>query len=87
MKVTKTDLKIMFSKFVKLTGIKDLGLDHIACYGGYVVVQYGENGSESHPFGLRRRTLKEMYSSLEMACSALELKREQQESLNKYEVA
>lgn len=87
MRVTKAELKGMFSRLVKLLGKENLALDHVACYGGYVVVEYGEKGSESHPFGCRRRTLKEMYSSLEMAVEALELKRSQQETINKFEVA
>lgn len=53
-------------------GAKSLGLDYIACYGGYVIVEYMEDTSESHPLGSLRRSASEMYLSMLMAAQALE---------------
>ncbi len=62
-------------------------LDYNSIYGGYVIVEIGPGGSESHPFGQYRVKTKEMYHALELACKVLEYKRDQQEILNKYEIA
>jgi len=94
MKITKEDLHGVFKRFVKAIGQKidagsydGLSLENAPIYGGYLVVQYGPLGSESHPFGHVRLKAKEMYFALAMACDALDYKKQQQEQLNKYEIA
>lgn len=63
----------MFTRLIKAMGKHDAyGLDYISVYGGYVIVEYGPNGIESHPFGLMRRNAREMYLSMLMASQALE---------------
>ncbi len=93
MRYTRNDVKIMFERLVKAMGKRvdggsynGLALDYIACYGGYVIVQYDPVGGESHPFGCLRRTTREMYLSMYMTVSALEDLKYRQELLNKYEV-
>ena len=93
MKYTKLEVKGMFTRLAKAMNKRTdagswdgLGLDYNSIYGGYVIVEYGENGSESHPFGSFRRSAKEMYLSMHMAAQALEDIRYKQELLNKYEV-
>ncbi len=41
-------------------------LDYSMCYGGYVIVEYGENGSEHHPLLKRRLKRSEMEAALDM---------------------
>lgn len=79
MKYTTTEVKGMFTRLAKAMNKRidagswsGLGLDYVACYGGYVIVEYGENSSESHPFGCQRRSAKEMYLSMYMTAIALE---------------
>ncbi len=77
MRYTKSDVQGMFNRLAKamnkrVDGGSGLGLDYIACYGGYVVVQYDELGGESHPFGCMRRSATEMYLSMCMTVQALE---------------
>ena len=71
MRCTKQELQGMLGRLAKTLG-KKLRFDYIACYGGYVVVEYCELGGEDHPFGSLRRTAKEMYLSLHMAAMAVE---------------
>ena len=47
-------------------------LDYNAIYGGWLVVEIGEFGSESHPFLNKRLPTAKMYDALHMACCALE---------------
>lgn len=86
MKYTKSEVQGMFTRLAKAMGKRidagswnGLGLDYASCYGGYVIVEYGELGSESHPFGCQRRNAKEMYLSMLMATQALEDIRYKQE--------
>ncbi len=79
MKYTKSEVQVMFGRLAKAMNKRidagswnGLGLDHNSIYGGYVIVEYGENGSESHPFGPVRRNAKEMYLSMHMTTQALE---------------
>lgn len=90
MRYTKQELQGMFGRLVramnkKVEGVSydGLGLDYAACYGGYVIVQYGARGSESHPFGCMRRTAKEMYLSMYMTAQALENIKYEQELLSR----
>lgn len=78
-RITKSELIGMFKRLAKAMNKRidagscnGLGLDHNAIYGGYMIVEYGEHGSESHPFGSARRSAKEMYLSMYMAVVALE---------------
>jgi len=79
MRTTKAEVRGMFARLVKAMNKRidggsrnGLALDYAACYGGYVVVEYTPDGGESHPFGCRRRTAKEMYLSISMTATALE---------------
>ncbi len=85
MRITKSDLVGMFKRFCALLNNKDLILEHNAVYGGYLVVQIGELGSEYHPFGHIRRNAREMYLSLAFACDTIEVIKEKQDLLNRYE--
>lgn len=92
MRYTKAEVRGMFARLAKAmnkridAGNWDImGLDYNACYGGYVIVEYGENVSESHPFGCVRRSAKEMYLSMLMTAQALEDIRYKQEQINKLE--
>lgn len=79
MRYTKKEVKGMFSRLVKAMGQREdggswngLGLDYNSTYGGYTIVEFGELGSEGHPFGALRRNAREMYLSMHMAAIALE---------------
>jgi hypothetical protein len=94
MKYTKKEVVGMFERLAKAMnkridgGIYDgLGLDYNSIYGGYVIVEYGDLGSESHPFSCMRRNAKEMYLSMWMTAQALEYIRYKQEQLNRKELA
>jgi hypothetical protein len=85
MRITKEQMRNIFKLLLKEMGkSKDVGnydgwdLDYAACYGGYMVVQYGPMGSQSLPFGIKRRGAQEMYSAMEMTVRALQLKQEEQ---------
>ena len=77
-RVTKQDVKSMFDRLCKAMKklndekYKELTLDYIACYGGYVIEQACENGGVSNPLGSIRRSAKEMYLSMYMTAQALE---------------
>ena len=77
-RVTKKEVQGMFNRLCKaikkLAGenYQELTLDHIACYGGYVIEQECENGGVSNPFGSVRRNAREMYLSMYMTAQALE---------------
>ena len=47
-------------------------LDYAQCYGGYIVVEYMENGGEHHPLLTKRLTANHMGDALDMALRALE---------------
>ena len=60
-----------------------LALDHAACYGGYCITEYGENGTQSYPCGTKRRDAREMYLSMELAAQILEdIEYEKQKLIN-----
>ncbi len=62
----------MFGRLAKLHGREDWTLDHVGCYGGYVIEQHDKTQGMSNPFGCFRRNSKEMYLSMWMACQVLE---------------
>ena len=70
--ITKRDLNGMVWRLIRLTKKENLQLDHNSSYGGYLIVEVGEKGSESHPYGHVRMKTKEMYYALNMLCCALE---------------
>lgn len=79
MKYTKKDVEGMFkrlctalNKRIDAGSYNGLSLDYISCYGGYVIVEYDPVGGESHPFGLNRRNIREMYLSMLMTTQMLE---------------
>lgn len=87
MKYTKKEVQGMFTRLANaMNNPKDLQLDYVSCYGGYVIEQIDENGGVNHPFGSPRRSAREMYLSMLMTAQALEDIRYRQEQLNKYEV-
>ena len=47
-------------------------LDYAQCYGGYIVVEYMENGGEYHPLLNKRLVAQQMSDALNMALRALE---------------
>jgi len=51
-------------------------LDYAQCYGGYIVVEYLDNGGEHHPLLNKRLTAQRMDEALEMALRALEYREE-----------
>jgi hypothetical protein len=89
MKYTKSEVQGMFTRLAKAMGkpldSDGLGLDYAPIYGGYVIVEYGDKGSESHPFGCQRRNAKEMYLSMYMTAQALEGLNRHKEAMNKLE--
>ena len=66
--------KSVGKKFGRVEGGWDL--NHNAVYGGYIVVQYGKNGSTSFPLLNERISGKEMCYALEMAIRVLEMRGE-----------
>jgi len=84
MKYTKKEVVGMFDRLLRALGHKhgsaegEWSLDYISCYGGYLIVENGENGAENHPFGALRRNAKEMYLSMLMAIVSLEKIKEKQ---------
>lgn len=74
----RNSLEIKFDTFLKLIG-KQRGfeqgqwnLDYASCYGGYVIVEFMENGGEHHPLITRRLKRSEMEVAIEMS---IEVKR------------
>ncbi len=66
-------LQAKFALFAKLMG-KEMGsapgqwyLERVTCYGGYVIVEAGESGSEHHPLLSRRLPKAQMELALDMA--------------------
>ncbi len=51
-------------------------LDYSQCYGGYIVVEYMENGGEHHPLITKRLTANQMADALDMAFRVLEYRKE-----------
>lgn len=78
MKYTKSAVKGMFSRLVKNMNKKEdagsyngLVLDYVSCYGGYVIEEL-KNGGCSYPFGMMRRSAREMYLSMCMLSQYIE---------------
>lgn len=72
----------MFNRLCTAVGYKAYRwkLDYAACYGGYVIEDYDENGvMQPHPFGYQRRPGGEMYSALCLACEAVEMMKKEHE--------
>lgn len=63
MRYTSKHVRGSFGRICKALGLTEgsnpgeYALDHYM--GGYKIIQYGENGSESEPFGSRRFTARE----------------------------
>jgi len=66
--------RLVFAMYKNINGddCPNLGLDYFPEDGGYIIVEFGINGIERHPFGLVRRSTREMYLSMMMAAEALE---------------
>jgi hypothetical protein len=80
MRITKSMLENRMKYLCKLMG-KDLGfekgnwnLDNYPLAGGWIVVEFLENGGEHHPLCCTRMDAGEMFSALEMAISCLQMK-------------
>lgn len=82
MRITKKDLQAMFNRFVKASGNdpEKIRLDHIACYGGYMVERDYPGGGCENPYGSYRMSAKEMYRALYFACNVLEEKKREYET-------
>lgn len=76
MRTTRKELNSLFETFIKLLDSPErkFVLDHNACYGGYVVVEIGESGCESNPFGFLRMNAREMGYALRYAIASMHLK-------------
>ena len=73
MRITKASLISHLKLFLKAMNLdaSQYALDHNSVYGGYVIVKLHEDTSESHPFGAKRRTAKELADLLNFAILAL----------------
>lgn len=82
MRTTKQEVQGMFKRLLRGMGVNESTqnhnegwyLEYNAIYGGYKVELIHEDTSVSHPLGEVRRSAKEMYNSLHMACCAIEIK-------------
>ncbi len=77
MRYAKREVQAMFVRFIKTlcptsATREDYFLDYAPCYGGYVIEKYNPIDGVSMPFGIARKSPKEMYLSLEMACNVLD---------------
>ncbi len=85
MRITRKLLDLQLGWLLKLLGKEQgfkpgqWGLDYAACYGGYVIVEYEENGGESHPLGQRRLSVKELSHALNMMIALESYKRQNEE--------
>lgn len=66
------NLKWAFRRLCEMTNQPYI-LDHIACYGGYVIELPCESGGVSHPFSCVRRPRKEMLSFIRGIICGLEI--------------
>lgn len=84
MRITKKDLQVMFNRFLKSAELdpKQYILDHISCYGGYVVERQLENGGCDNPFGSVRMRITEMYNALYFAARVQEERKYQLTNTN-----
>jgi hypothetical protein len=70
MRITKQNLENAFLNYCKQMcwqyGYREgtYSLEYISEYGGYVIEKHIENGGISHPLGMERRSLKDMYNVL-----------------------
>ncbi len=77
MSVTKLQLANKFAEFCGIMGLEigfkngQFMLEQVQ-YFGMQIFQYGENGTESHPFGYSRRGASEMFRTLDLAIQAME---------------
>lgn len=76
----KSNVLAMFATLCKAMNKKigiqptEIAIEYNSSYGGYLIVEYGEYGCESHPFGQKRRTANEMYDVMAFAVNALEFR-------------
>lgn len=67
--ITKKELEANLGLLCRMLGTtEDWRLDHVACYGGYIV----ENRNGGTPLGSSRLTNREMLASLQMAIRLVE---------------
>jgi hypothetical protein len=74
---TRSDAVAVFSTFSRIMSdtASNWALDHNATYGGYVIVERNADGSESRPFGNRRRPAGEFCRTLQFAVDAVAMAR------------
>jgi hypothetical protein len=77
MRYPKREVQAMFIRFIKKLcptseTQADYFLDYASCYGGYVIEKYRPGEGVSFPFGMARKSGKEMYYALSMACDVLD---------------
>ena len=72
-KILQIKLKFICDKLGKKIGYEkgEWNLDYSPCYGGYVVVEFMENGGEDHPILRKRLTASKMSDALDMAINVL----------------
>lgn len=88
MRTTKTMVQNTFRMLCNALGKQiaanwnDVGawkLDHNPYYGGYEIVELLERGAETHPFGLGRKSAKELHQEMVFALRAIALDRNEGE--------
>ncbi len=77
MRYPKREVQAMFVRFIKTlcptsATREEYFLDYSLSRGGYVIEKYNPTDGVSMPFGLARKSAKEMYMCLEMACNVLD---------------
>lgn len=79
MEIQKDEIFTLFRKLLRLLGKDELQnckgyyLENTGEIGGYIVVEQIEYGGKNYPFGHQKRTLREMYLSLELAIQVAEM--------------
>lgn len=68
-KILLKKLEILCRFLGKTVGYKEgqWDINYAQCYGGYIVVEYGENGGEHHPLLNKRLTAQQMSDCLDTA--------------------
>lgn len=77
MRTSKPIMKEQFTQLLKKLG-KEQGfekgqwnIDYYSLGGGYIIVEYMENGGEHHPLMNERLKLREMQVAIEMALAVI----------------
>ena len=72
-KILEKKLQFLCDKLGKTIGYEkgQWNLDYAQCYGGYIVVEFEENGGEYHPLLNKRLTAAPMSDCLDIALQTL----------------